>query len=265
MPKKNKSLALRVEVLPPARELPDVRRALESFVEDKISEMMNGRDAVFEPFFRLTKIAHEIRSRQTVPEQAKWSYYFEKYGCLIDQTKAGPHLALGMCHNCYNRTRRRLQDGLRGAAVEKGGNPQAVFGPDTLAGETLDVLLRTLQPFVEISEILSGPDPTFEPFFQTVAIANEIRRHQSVLERNKWTYFYDEYGCLVCSTVKRPHWSVGMCQRCYMRTAVRLKESLRRAVLDKADSAPIVLPRDLGDLARKSLLEAVRSGKDKAS
>lgn len=174
------------------------------------------------------------------------------------------HLALGMCNNCHNRTIYRLKECLRCAAIKKDGNTLAVRDLGTLAREAPDVR-RMLSPFAEIAEILNGQDPIFEPFFQTQALANEIRKHQTVLEAGKWTYFYDEWGCLVCSTTKRPHQSVGMCANCYSRTNWRLKECLRCAALDKAGRGPIVLPRDLGDLARKSLLEAVRSGKVGAS
>jgi hypothetical protein len=263
MRKKNRSLALKPKVLPPVGNVLD-KRDVEAYVENKIVEILNGPAAIFEPWFRSIQISREIRRHQTALEGLKWPYYFEKWGCLVCETKDRLHWALGMDEKCNRRIYMRLKESLRRAAIKKGGNALAVSDLGTLARELPDVR-RMLSSFVEIAEILNGQDPVFEPFFQTQAIANEIRKHQTALEVGKWTYFYDEWGCLVCSTANRWHQSVGMCARCYMRTTARLKECLRCAVHDKAASGPIVLPRDLGDLARKSLLEAVRSGKVGAS
>ena len=109
MPKKTKALAVReVEVLGPAREIPDARAAIEQLVEQKIAEMMGSGDAIFEPFFRTKQIADEIKRLETVPMQRKWTRYFEEYGCLICESKEVPHRSLGMCANCHHRTAMRL-------------------------------------------------------------------------------------------------------------------------------------------------------------
>jgi hypothetical protein len=78
-------------------------------VQEKVAEIMADRDAVvFEPFFRSRQMAYELKRLQTVPEQEKWSVRFERYGCLLCQTKKRIHVGCGMCQDCYQRTFREL-------------------------------------------------------------------------------------------------------------------------------------------------------------
>ena len=83
---------------------------LNRLVQQKVAEIMADRDAfVFEPFFRSRQIAYELRRLQTVPEQRKWTVYFERYGCLICETQKRIHVGNGMCNACYARTFSTLQ------------------------------------------------------------------------------------------------------------------------------------------------------------
>lgn len=78
---------------------------LERLVQQKVAEIMAERDAVvFEPFFRSRQIAYELKRLQTVPEQRKWSVWFERYGCLVCETRERIHVGNGMCTQCYART-----------------------------------------------------------------------------------------------------------------------------------------------------------------
>jgi hypothetical protein len=120
MPKKTKSLAVRdkIEVLGPTQ--PDTKGALERMVERKIAEMMgDSQDGIFEPFFQTQAIATAIRKLETVPQQRKWHYYFEEWGCMICQSKNERHRTLGMCGACYGRINGRLVDILRRASDER--------------------------------------------------------------------------------------------------------------------------------------------------
>jgi hypothetical protein len=75
---------------------------LNKLVQLKVAEIMAERDAVvFEPFFRSRKIAYELKRLQTVPEQRKWTVWFERYGCLLCETRARIHVGNGMCTRCY--------------------------------------------------------------------------------------------------------------------------------------------------------------------
>jgi len=42
---------------------------------------------VFEPFFRSRQVAYELQRLQTVSEQRKFTIYFERYGCLVCETR----------------------------------------------------------------------------------------------------------------------------------------------------------------------------------
>ncbi len=78
---------------------------LNRLVQQKVAEIMANRDAVeFEPFFRSRQIAYELKRLQTVPEQQKWSVWFERFGCLICETTERIHVGNGMCTKCYART-----------------------------------------------------------------------------------------------------------------------------------------------------------------
>ena len=122
MPKKSKSLTVRgeIEILNPVEPVPNLKAALERMVEQKIAEMMgNSQDGIFEPFFQAKAITHAIRKLETIPQQRKWHYYFEEWGCLICGSRKPGHRSLGMCSNCHHRTTIRLQRILRHASEDR--------------------------------------------------------------------------------------------------------------------------------------------------
>lgn len=94
---------------------------LEAMVRQQVAEIMAERDAlVFEPFFRSRKVAYELKRLQTVPEQKKFSISYERYGCMICETRDRPHISNGMCGNCHARWFRRLSQII---AEEVSGEP----------------------------------------------------------------------------------------------------------------------------------------------
>ena len=114
MPKKPKPK--RVEVLAPAPKVPgveDFKRIIAEAVERKVSEVLSSAGADLEPWFQPKKVAYEIRKRQTVTEQRKWSYFFDDWGCVVCGTKDRAHESLGMCSTCHQRTVYRLQSSMR--------------------------------------------------------------------------------------------------------------------------------------------------------
>lgn len=100
-------------------------------LQEQVAEIMAERDAfVFEPFFRSRQIAYELKRLQTVPEQRKWTIYFERYGCMICETRKLIHIGNGMCRNCYprefNRLKQIIAEGVSGqTARPAAGTPQA--------------------------------------------------------------------------------------------------------------------------------------------
>src|SRR5712691_3811505 len=99
---------------------------LDRMVQKKVAEIMADRDAfVFEPFFRSRKIAYELKRLQTIPEQQKWSVYFERRGCLVCQTWERIHTGCGMCQNCYPRIFRELTQIIAEGLTGKSARPAA--------------------------------------------------------------------------------------------------------------------------------------------
>src|SRR5579863_10118695 len=106
--------------------------------------------------------------------------------------------------------------------------PAEVLGPaETPAAET--VIERLIEKKLAEMKERSTAETLFEPFFRSKAIADEIRRHQTITEQQKWSLYYEKFGCLICQTRNRPHDALGMCDRCYQRIHGRLKALLKEA------------------------------------
>lgn len=71
-----------------------------------------------------------------------------------------------------------------------------------------------------------------EPFFQSKAVSDEMRRRQTLAERAKHRLAYEKWGCIDCKTKAAPHQASGMCRNCYQRWADRYK-----IVVEQAESA----------------------------
>ena len=114
-----------VELLPSPAAIVRARSGIDEvelakLVQEKVAEIMAERDAfAFEPFFRSRQIAYELRRLQTMPERRKWTVFFERYGCMICQTRKLIHIGNGMCRNCYprifNALKQIIAEGLKGA------------------------------------------------------------------------------------------------------------------------------------------------------
>lgn len=97
---------------------------LHRLVQEKVAEIMAERDAiVFEPFFRSRQVAYELKRLQSVPEQEKWGVSFERYGCMICETKEKIHAGNGMCHGCRCRWFRRLAEIIAEGVTGKPARP----------------------------------------------------------------------------------------------------------------------------------------------
>ncbi len=70
---------------------------------------------LFEPWFRNRQESLKIKRTQTVPEQRKWSVYYERWGCVCCKKKQLPHRALGFCLTCYLRVSQRIKEILKEA------------------------------------------------------------------------------------------------------------------------------------------------------
>src|SRR5258705_1466782 len=106
--------AYEVEVLPSPAEMVRERTGVDEVefrrtVQEEVAKIMATRDAfVFEPFFRSRQIAYELKRLQRVPEQQKFAVSFERYGCMICETRERIHGGNGMCVLCYAKWFGRL-------------------------------------------------------------------------------------------------------------------------------------------------------------
>lgn len=102
-----------------------------------------------------------------------------------------------------------------------------------------------------VREALSGKGTELQPFFGSKEVAYEIKRRQTVHEQNKFSYFFEDWGCMICGTRKARHYGCGMCQPCYLRTKERLKASLRKHQPPKDSIQPTFM--DNVRMAREAL------------
>jgi len=108
-----------------------------------------------------------------------------------------------------------------------------------------------------VQQAMSGKGAELQPFFGSKEIAYEIKRRQTVHEQNKFTYYFEDWGCMVCGTSKTRHLGCGMCSACYARIKDRLKVSLRKRQLPKGSIQPTF--RDTMQLAREALAPATEA------
>lgn len=119
-----------VEILPSPAAIVRARSGvdkaeLDRLVQEKVAEIMAERDAfAFEPFFRSRQIAYELKRLQTIPEQRKWTVFFDRFGCMICQTRKLIHIGNGMCNHCYQRIfnslRQIIAEGMTGETARPG-------------------------------------------------------------------------------------------------------------------------------------------------
>jgi hypothetical protein len=125
----NKNKPIEAELMPSAdmilRSGID-EKTLNLLVQTKVAEIMAERDAiVFEPFFRSRQIAYELKRLQTVPEQMKWRTFFERYGCLLCETRKRIHVGNGMCARCYQNTFNTLKQIIREGIAGETARPSS--------------------------------------------------------------------------------------------------------------------------------------------
>src|SRR5579872_617974 len=106
--KKSKPATAEIVPYTPQDQAAELKRMVDRMVEEKLAAATTGGDAVFQPFFQPYEISNAISRTQTVTEQQKWTYYFEKWGCLVCQCKDNRYGALGMCGPCHMRVASRL-------------------------------------------------------------------------------------------------------------------------------------------------------------
>jgi hypothetical protein len=125
------------------------------------------------------------------------------------------------------------------------------MSPDEEAEKMLEELIQR-----KIAEAMENDSIILQPFMQTRAVSNAIRKIQNVIENNKFALFHAEWGCLVCGDKNSAHCSLGMCRRCHGRTVSRMTTTLRKANAERPDDGGQVL--DLVETAQTALLRSLK-------
>ena len=112
------------------------------------------------------------------------------------------------------------------------------------------VMQRVAEIFAKREEFI------LEPWFRTRRVAQEIRRLQTVQERNAKAIFFERHGCISCHTQDRPHSSSGMCVRCHSTITARLNAIARELTAEHEKQSCV--PRDFRKLAEECLKPSAR-------
>jgi hypothetical protein len=83
--------------------------------------------------------------------------------------------------------------------------------------DTPDALIQK-----RVAEAQASQSATLEPWFQSPAVAAEIRWHEAIFQQRKWSLYYEKHGSIVCGKKERPHCSRGFCNRCQQNVINRL-------------------------------------------
>jgi hypothetical protein len=116
----------------------------------------------------------------------------------------------------------------------------------------------------KVQEALSSgtsDDSIFEPFFQPRAIAQKMRQQQNVSQQQKWTLYYEKFGCLRSQTKAITHNAAGMCQHCHQQTLQRLKVCIRELDAERPMAIPTL---DRTELAQRAIIETVKASPNPA-
>lgn len=102
-----------------------------------------------------------------------------------------------------------------------------------------------------VQQAMLGKGAELQPFFGSKEVAYEIKRRQTVHEQNKLTYYFEDWGCMICGSRKGGHGGCGMCRTCYGRVKLRIHRSLCKRQSAEGSIQPTF--KDTMQLAREAL------------
>jgi hypothetical protein len=126
------------------------------------------------------------------------------------------------------------------------------MGPDEEAEKMLEELVQR-----KVAEAMGTGSGILQPFMQTRAVSNAIRKVQNVIENNKFALYFADWGCLVCGDKNAAHDGLAMCPRCHGRTFNRMQKTLRKANAERPDDGGQV--QDLEKIAQEALLRSLKA------
>ena len=91
------------------------------------------------------------------------------------------------------------------------------------------------------SQSLPSADLLLQPWFLDKKRSSAIRRMMPEFFIHKMRFYFQDWGCLVCSSKKRRYASNGMCNLCAIRIQKRLCRCLQKRALKAPEHSPTVL------------------------
>ncbi len=109
----------------------------------------------------------------------------------------------------------------------------------------------------KVAEIMADPRSLLlEPFMQSKQVQIEITKLLDVVQQKKWSYYFEDWGCLICGQKDAGYKSVGMCSTFFSRVTNRMAASLRRAYSER----PVFdKPKDLVAMAQEALAPSIKA------
>jgi hypothetical protein len=153
-----------------ARTEQDSTIALARMIEELVHKALSGSGAELQPFFGTAEVSYEIKRRQTVPEQKKFTFYFEDWGCMICGSREAGHESCGMCGRCYQRVKMKLRRSLQKREPAKHSTQPRFVDAVSLAREALLPSAGRLSPkgsaqmgFIDTVKLArEAPEPSLE-------------------------------------------------------------------------------------------------------
>jgi hypothetical protein len=116
----------------------------------------------------------------------------------------------------------------------------------------------------KVAEMMATDSSILQPFLQTKRVMTEIRKNQNVIEARKFSFYIQDWGCLICGRKDVGHAGLAMCPECHRRVASRMMITIRKATANRpADDGQA---QDLEEMAQGALarsLKALMPGSDK--
>jgi hypothetical protein len=115
---------------------------------------------------------------------------------------------------------------------------------DQLAALVADRLAQGM-PGPETSTKKLSESVLLEPWFLPRDVAWAILRLLPIFHQRKWTYFFEDWGCLKCGRKAALHVGDGLCNKCRASVDYRLKSSMKRRATKDGPTAEQQMDRML--------------------
>jgi|HubBroStandDraft_2_1064218.scaffolds.fasta_scaffold196801_2 hypothetical protein len=108
----------------------------------------------------------------------------------------------------------------------------------------------------KVAEMMATDSSILQPFLQTRRVMAELRKNQNVIETRKFSFYIEDWGCIICSRKDAGHAGLAMCPECHGRVVSRMTSTIRRATANRpADDGEA---QDLEEMAQAALARSLK-------